>query len=42
MEIILMTFPEKSCLVQLDHLGLKMAHPHNSGSLQELFYNFAQ
>ena len=42
MEIILMTFPEKSCLAQLDHLGLKMAHPHNSGSLQELFYNFAQ
>ena len=42
MEIILMTFPEKSCLAQLDHLGLKMAHPHNSGSPQELFYNFAQ
>ena len=32
MEIILMAFPKKSCLWQVDHLGAKMVCPHNSGS----------
>ena len=32
LEIILITFPIKSCLGQMGHLRCKMVHPHNSGS----------
>ena len=31
MKKILIIFPKKFCLEQMDNLGPKMAHPHNSG-----------
>ena len=31
-EIMLMAFPKKkTCLGQMDHVGPKLVHPHNSG-----------